>query len=63
MPIELGRLDQAHDGSRTLTGPELARKRPVVEANSNRPNLVFAPVVIDRRLRVFEVARQCLPTL
>ena len=61
MPIKLGRLDQTHDGSRTLTGPERARKQPVVAANGNRPILVFAPVVIDRQLSIFEVARQRLP--
>ena len=48
MPIELGTLDQAHDGSRTLPGSERARKQPVASPNRNRPDLVLHPVVDDR---------------
>ena len=61
MPIEPGTLDQAHDGSRTLTGSERARKQPVVSSNGNRPDLVFDTVVVDRQLPVIEEPRKCAP--
>jgi hypothetical protein len=45
MPIEPGTLDQAHDGSRTLTCSERARKQPVASPDRNRSDLVLDPVV------------------
>lgn len=46
--VELGRLDQAHDGSGSLPSPQAARKQPVLAAQRNRAHLVLDPVVVDR---------------
>ena len=61
MPIELGTLDQAHDGSGTLAGAQRARKQPIVSSNGNRTDLVLDPVVVDRQLPVIEEPRERPP--
>ena len=63
MPIEFGALNQAHDRSRTLAGPQRAREQPVFSSNRNGPDLVFCPVVVNRQLSVIQEARECSPAL
>ena len=38
MPIELGRLDQARDGSCALTSRERAGEQPILSAHGPRPD-------------------------
>lgn len=45
VPVEPGRLNQAHHHSRTLASPQRTRKQPVGPADCNRPDLVLDMVV------------------
>ena len=59
VPIEPGALNQAHDRSHTLACSQGASEQPVFSSDSNRPDLVLRPVVVDRQLPIIEKARQC----
>lgn len=61
VPIQFGRLNQAHHRRRPLASTQRARKQPVVPANRNWPNLVFDPVVVYRQLTVLQEPRQRFP--
>lgn len=61
MPIEPGRLDQAHHGSRPPSRPQRAREQPVLAPKRHRPDLVFDPVVVDRQATIVQVARERRP--
>ncbi len=41
VPVELGRLDQAHHRRRPLAAAQRARKQPIVPSYRYRPYLVF----------------------
>lgn len=44
MAIEFGRLDQAHQSSRTLAGAETSREQPVAATEGDGANPVLQPV-------------------
>ncbi len=48
MPVELGRLDQAHDGGGALARSQRSSKQPVLAPQGHGPDLVLDPVVVDR---------------
>lgn len=62
-PIELFRLDQAHDGGRTLASQQRACKQPVLAPNRNGAHLVLDPVVVDGQSAVVDEPRERLPAL
>ncbi len=62
MAIEFGRLDQAHDRSRTLTRPQRSGKQPVLATERDRTHLVLDPVVVDGQLPIVQEARERLPS-
>ena len=45
VPVHARRLDQAHDGGRSLARTQAAGKQPVVATDGNGPDLVLDPVV------------------
>jgi len=61
MAVELGRLDQAHDGGRALAGPQAPGKEPVLPPGGNRANAVLDPVVVDRHLTVVQILDERRP--
>lgn len=63
MPIHARWLDQAHDGSRAFARTQTAGKQPVIPADSDGPDLVLNPIVINRQLPVIGKADECCPTL
>ena len=58
VPIEPGRVHEAHDRSGALARAQAASEQPVVASNGNRPDLVLDPVVVGRQIAVIQVARQ-----
>ena len=56
MVIELGGLDQAHDGGRALAGTQATGEEPVLPPGRNRANAVLDPVVVDRHLPIVKIA-------
>ena len=62
-PVELGRLDQAHDGGRALACQQRARKQPVLAPDRDGPHLVLDPIVVDGQPAVVDEARERLPAL
>ena len=62
MPVELGRLDQAHHGRCSLAGTQAPGKQPVVSAHGNGPDLVLDPVVVHGQLPVGGEARERCPS-
>ena len=42
MPIELGALNQTHDGRTTLARTQGAGEQPIVASNSDRSNLIWS---------------------
>jgi hypothetical protein len=63
VPVDARRVDQAHDGGRSLARTQAAREQPIRSAQGNRADLVLDPIVRDRQVTVVKVARQRLPTL
>ena len=61
VPVHTGRLDQAHDGGRSLARTQAAGKQPVVTTDGNGPDLVLDPVVVDRQLSVIHESGQRSP--
>ena len=61
MPVELGTLDQTHDGRTTLAGTQLTGEQPIIPADGNRANLILDMVVIDRQLPTSDETRQRAP--
>lgn len=57
VPMELGRLDQAHDGGRTLACQQRARKQPVLAPNRNGLHLVLDLVVVDGQPAIVDQSR------
>lgn len=57
-PIELGRLDQAHDSGRAMPPPQRAGEQPVGAPERDRADLVLYPVVVDRQLPIVDAARE-----
>lgn len=57
MPIELGTLNQTHDGSRTLTRAQRAGKQPVGPANGN--HRVIVPMS-GKKLKSFIAGIRCM---
>src|SRR5438309_5684124 len=60
--VELGRLDEAHDGGGTLASAQRSRKEPVAAAERDRADAVFDVIVVDRQIAIFEVASERCPT-
>ena len=60
--VELCRLDQTHDGSRSLACAQRAGKKPVVSADGNRTDAVLDVVVINRDAAVFKIPDKRLPS-
>jgi hypothetical protein len=60
--VELGRLDQAHNGGSTLTGAKRPGEQPVGSAQSHRPDPVFEMIVVNWQLAIIEVTDQRRPT-
>src|ERR1019366_4246158 len=63
VPVELGRLQQAHDDSRPLAGQLAADEQPVAATKSPGPNSVLDVVVIDRHIAVEQVSTQTHPVV
>ena len=61
--IELGGLDQAHDGGGTFSGAQAAGKEPVLAAERDGPDTILDPVVIDGHLPVVQVMDKRRPPL
>jgi hypothetical protein len=62
--IELGGLDEAHDGGGTLTGTQRSGKEPVGSPKGHRPYSVFDMVVVDcfpRRRAIGGLAAKTAP--
>ena len=56
VPIELGRLQQAHHHRSALTRQLAADEKPIAPAQSPGPNSVLEVVVVDRHLTVQQVS-------
>ena len=63
MAIQASRLNQTHDGRRTLARPELPRKKPVTPTQGDGTNLVLDVVVVDGQLGLIDKTRQRRPAL
>ena len=63
MPVELGRLDQAHDDGCAFTRTQRAGEQPVCATERYRADAVLQPVVVDRQVAVVDLAYQRLPAL
>lgn len=61
MPVEFGRLHQAHHRRRTLARAQASGEQPVVSAHGNGPDLVFDPVVVHGQSPVGCEARERCP--
>lgn len=61
VPVHERRLDRAHDGGSLLLCAHATGKQPLVVADGNGPDLVLAPVVVHRQLRVSHKAGQRFP--
>ena len=62
-PIELGRVDQAHDGGGALAGAQRSSEEPVLPPNRDWADAVLHPVVVDRQIAVIQEARQRVPAV
>ncbi len=60
-PIELCRLNQAHDGARTLACQQPAPKQPVLASNRNGAHLALDPVVVVGQSAIVDEPRERLP--
>src|SRR6478735_2275811 len=63
VPVELGRLQQAHDDSRPLAGQLTADEEPVFASEAPRPNSVLAVVVVDRHIAIEQEASEPGPVV
>ena len=63
VPIELGRLQQAHHDSRALAGQLAADEEPVAPTQGPGPNSVLDVVVVDRHVAVQQVSAKPHPVL
>ncbi len=63
MPIELGRLDQAHDGRGVLTREQRPGEEPVLASRGPWPDLLFVEIVVDGQGGVAKVARERGPAV
>jgi hypothetical protein len=62
VPVELGRVHQAHHRAARLPARRLPANSQFA-AQRNRPDLVLHPVVVDRQFAVVDVARERCPAL
>ena len=63
VPVELGRLQQAHHHCRTFTGQLAADEQPVAASDRPRPHLVLDVVVVDRHIAVAQESRERHPAV
>lgn len=61
MLVEFGRLDRTHQRSCALAAAQLSSKQPVLAIERTRGNLVFTPIIVNRRSPVVEVAQPRWP--
>lgn len=61
VPVHACRLDQAHEGRRSLTRVQATGKQPVVATNGIRPDVVLDPVVVHGELPVTHEPGQLIP--
>jgi len=61
MPVEPRGVDQAHDRSGSLAGPQAAGEQPVISAQRDRPDLVLDPVVVNGQFAIIDLTRQRFP--
>lgn len=62
VPIHASRLDQAHDGSRSLARAQATGKQPVRAPKGNGPDLILDPVVVHGQLSVVDESGHRHPT-
>ena len=58
MSVEFRRLDEAHDGSRALTGTQRSCEHPVGSAKGHWPYSVFDVIVVRGQISVLDEARE-----
>lgn len=61
--VELGRREQAHDGSGALAGTQAPGEQPVPQSERDRPDAVRQPFMVDRHIGVAQEARQRHPAV
>lgn len=63
MPVDACRVQQTHDGGRSLARPQAAGEQPIRSADRDRADLVLDPIVRDRHVAVAHEVRELLPAL
>ena len=61
VPVHACRLDQPHEGRRSLTRAQATGRQPVVATDGDRPDLVLDPVVVRGQLPVTHEPGQLIP--